>query len=145
MESCILLAEDDDDAAVLMEAAFRVARVKDRLAIVRDGRETIDYLAGNGIYQNRQKYPWPSLVLLDLRMPKVHGFGVLVWWQNQREKRPLPIVVMSALNQPSEIQRAMDLGATSYLVKPISFQDLVQVAADLRDRWLCADERRLAA
>lgn len=135
-ESCILVAEDDDDASVLLQEAFREAGLAGRVVLVRDGRETIDYLEGNDLYAEREMYPWPSLLLLDLKMPVVDGFGVLAWWRRHNEGRDLPIIVMSSSNQERDIQRAMELGATSYCVKPCSFQYLVHVAVELRDRWL---------
>src|SRR5438270_431641 len=116
--SVILIADDDDDAVVLLESAFERAKISNPRRVVRDGQEAIDYLSGNGIYADRKKYPWPKLMVLDLKMPAVDGFDVLNWWRLHRHKRDLPIVVMSSSNHPSDIQRAMSLDATAYQVKP---------------------------
>jgi two-component system response regulator len=143
-DSCILVAEDDEDASLLMQEAFREAGLTGRVMVVRNGEETINYLAGKEFYRDREKYPWPALLLLDLKMPKVDGFGVLAWWRRTNRTIELPIVVMSSSNQERDIQRAMELGATSYCVKPCSFQYLVHVAAELRDRWLLVHPAPLA-
>jgi len=143
-ENRILVAEDDDDASLLMQVAFREAGMVEHVYTVKDGRETINYLEGNETYGDRKIHPWPSLLLLDLKMPRVDGFGVLVWWRKNHKGRDLPIVVMSSSNQERDIQRAMELGATSYCVKPCSFQYLVHVAAELRDRWLSVRRAPLA-
>lgn len=135
-ESCILVAEDDEDAGILLQEAFREAGLTGPVVVVRDGQETINYLAGHDVYVDREKYPWPALLLLDLKMPNVDGFGVLAWWQKEGGTRELPIVVMSSSSQDRDIQRALELGANSYCVRPCSFQYLVLVAAELRDHWL---------
>src|SRR6186997_2219955 len=95
-EPVILIADDDDDSILLMENAFEIAGVSTPRRIVRNGREAVDYLSGKGVYGDRQKYPWPALMLLDLKMPIVNGFEVLTWWREHRRDKELPIVVMSA-------------------------------------------------
>jgi CheY-like chemotaxis protein len=88
------------------------------------------------IYSDREKYPWPVLLLLDLKMPGLDGFDVLVWWRKQAPAEPLPIVVFSSSNRDSDIQKAMELGADAYCSKPAGFDYLLRVAHELRDRWL---------
>jgi CheY-like chemotaxis protein len=132
----ILLAEDDPNDVVLLELAFKRAKITNPLRIVNDGRQAIDYLRGSGVYADRENYPWPVLMILDLKMITVDGFGVLAWWQKQNREADLPIIVMSSSNSQSDIHRALTLGATSYLIKPGSLQYFVQVAHHLRERWL---------
>ena len=134
--SAILIADDDDDALVLLENAFELAQISNPRRIVRNGREAIDYLSGNGIYADREMYPWPALMLLDLKMPASDGFEVLKWWSEHKRLKELPIIVMTSSNQESDIQKAMALGASAYQVKPGSFNYLVEVARELRERWL---------
>jgi CheY-like chemotaxis protein len=132
----ILLADDDDNDALLLERAFQRAKVAVRFMAVRDGQEAIDYLSGKGKYGDRTNYPWPALMLLDLKMPLLDGFDVLTWWREQGNERDLPIVVMSSSNQQLDVERAMALGAAAYQVKSGDLQNLVSFARELRERWL---------
>jgi DNA-binding response OmpR family regulator len=132
----ILVAEDNENDSFLLERAFKEADLSNPLQIVRDGQQAVDYLSGASHYADRNKYPWPCLLLLDLQMPRMDGFGVLSWWREKGRSQELPIVVMSSSDLESDLCRAIDLGATAYLVKPSSFNYLVTVARQLRDRWL---------
>ena len=134
--SVILIADDDEDSILLLQNAFELAQVADTRRVVRNGKEVIDYLSGKGIYRDREDFPWPALMLLDLKMPVVDGFEVLQWWGEHRGGRELPIVVMSTSNQEGDILKAMAMGATAYQVKPGSFDYLVEVARALQERWL---------
>ena len=135
-DQIVLLVEDDENDALLLERAFERAGLPRPLMIVRDGKEAIDYLRGNGEFADRQKFPSPSLMVLDLKMPRADGFAVLSWWRRQPEWRHLPIVVLSSSNQDRDLQRAMTLGASAYCVKPADLSYLVTAARGLRDRWL---------
>jgi DNA-binding response OmpR family regulator len=144
LEPTILLAEDDENDVALLQLAFDRAKITNPLQVVGDGKQAIDYLKGSGAYGNRENYPWPTLMLLDLKMIPVDGFGVLAWWQKQNREAELPIIVMSSSNSQSDIHRALTLGATSYLIKPGGLQYLVQVARNLRERWLAPLARQFA-
>jgi CheY-like chemotaxis protein len=135
-EKIILLAEDDENDALLFKIALEHAAITNPLTVVRDGREAIDYLRGTGSYSDRNEHPLPALMLLDLNMPLLNGFDVLLWRHKQPELRELPIVVMSSSHSQEDIQRALSLGAASYCIKPAGLQYLIQVARELRDRWL---------
>jgi len=130
------VADDDENDVHLLRSAFAKAGILDTLTVVRNGQETIAYLRGDGIYSDREKYPWPVLLLLDLQMPGRDGLDVLAWWQKQEPGDPLPIVVFSSSNRESDIQKAMELGADAYCAKPAGFDYLLRVAHELRDRWL---------
>jgi CheY-like chemotaxis protein len=132
----ILVADDDDNDVLLLERAFQRANVSGRFVVVRDGQEAIDYLSRAGRFGDREKYPWPALMLLDLKMPMLDGFDVLTWWREQGPTRDLPIVVMSSSNQESDVVRAMALGAAAYQMKSGDLQFLVAFARDLREKWL---------
>jgi len=132
----ILVADDDEDDVFLLERAFEKASVFVRVIVVPNGEEAIGYLSGEGKYSDRKEYPWPVLMLLDLKMPMVDGFDVLNWWRERGRERDLPIVVMSTSNHEADVKRAMDLGAAAYRVKPSEFERLLAVASELRDRWL---------
>jgi CheY-like chemotaxis protein len=136
----ILLADDDKNDVLLLERAFQRAKVEVRFMVVGDGQEAIDYLSGTGKFGDRASYPWPALVLLDLKMPMVDGFDVLEWWRGREHAHAsageLPIVVMSSSNQESDINRAMGLGAAGYQVKSGDLQNVFAFAKDLREKWL---------
>jgi len=137
-KSVILLVDDDEDSVVLLQNALDRADVGHRQVVARDGKEAIDYLSGSGTYAERKKFPWPALVLLDLKMPGVDGFGVLEWVRKSKRANGLAIVVMTASNNDSDRERALALGAAGYYVKPGSFTDLVRIAREIRERWLAA-------
>jgi len=136
----ILLAEDDANDVLLVRLAFEAVGLENALAVVRNGQETIDYLGGTGAYRDREKYPVPALLLLDLNMPGVDGFEVLAWRNTQKRLRDLPIIVLSSSNLPTDVHRAMDLGAAAYRVKPGDFHYLREVARQLRDQWFAQDD-----
>src|SRR2546425_7191817 len=114
----VLLAEDDLDDVLLTQIAFRRARLANPLHVVRDGEEAIAYLSGEGAFADRDRFPFPILLLLDLKMPKVDGFEVLEWLQSQPARRHLPVAILTSSDQDPDIGRAHALGADSYLIKP---------------------------
>lgn len=135
----ILLAEDDENDIFLMGRAFDRARIPNRLFVVRNGQEAIDYLSGNGQYNQREKFPLPGLMLLDLKMPSVDGFDFLKWLRNHDQFNKLPLVVLTSSKLQADIDQSRQLGVFDYRVKPQSFEDLVRLLDDVRKCWL--DER----
>lgn len=131
----ILLVDDIDDDLSLMKHACRAAHFKASLQTVNNGEEAIAYLKGEGIYANREKFPLPTVMLLDLNMPKVNGFGVLTWVRTQPVLKRLSIIILTASSRQEDIERAFDLGANSYLVKPATMAGLISMICCLRD-WL---------
>jgi CheY-like chemotaxis protein len=136
----ILLAEDDENDAMLMRRAFAKAEVPNPLRIVRNGDEAICYLNGDGIYCDRKQYPLPILFLMDLKMPRKSGFEVIEWVRGKPALRTLPLIVLTASNQSPDISKAYELGANSYLVKPASFLDLVQMVKQLDKYWMTLNQ-----
>jgi CheY-like chemotaxis protein len=132
----ILLAEDTLLDVFLMRRALKKAAVPNPIFIARDGREAIDYLEGQGPYADRKTYPLPSLLLLDLEMPRVDGFGVLAWLQTQTAFERLPKVVLSGSVQDENALKARELGAHEYRVKPTAPDELTQIVHELHARWL---------
>ena len=131
----ILLAEDDENDVVLLERAFHKAGLDNTLKVVRDGAQAIDYLAGRGTYADRQKFPAPFLLLLDLKMPGTDGFEVLQWVRTQPELKRLLIVVLTSSNVQTDVDRAYELGANSYLVKPVGFDEMVNLIRRFEIYW----------
>lgn len=131
----ILLAEDDPNDVLLIQRAFQKAGLKDTLQVVRNGEEAIDYLAGRDAYADRQRYPFPYLLLLDLKMPGTDGFKVLDWLRGQPSMRHLLVVVLTSSNFQADIDRAYELGANSYLVKPVGFAEMVDLVRRFEAYW----------
>src|SRR5207245_1166897 len=136
----ILVAEDDKTDALFLERAFAKVGVPTALHFVRDGQEVLDYLLGNAEFADRLVHPGPDLLLLDLKMPRVDGFQVLDWVRQQPGIKRLPIVIFSSSAQEQVINRACDLGANSYLVKPHSTEDLLALVAKLKNYWIEANK-----
>ncbi|HWH70468.1 MAG TPA: response regulator [Candidatus Sulfotelmatobacter sp.] len=130
----ILLADDDENDIFLMGRAFERAGSRLPLMVVRNGQEAIDYLKAEGTYADRQAYPWPCLLLLDLKMPLLDGFEVLTWLQKRRRRQPLRVVVLSSSQQDADIQRALNLGADAYCAKPHDFHEMVGIACELHQQ-----------
>jgi CheY-like chemotaxis protein len=107
---------------------------------VPDGDGAIAYLSGSGDYADRLKYPMPSLILLDLKMPRATGFEVLQWIRAHHELGKIPVVVLSGSELQQDIQQAYDTGANSYLVKPLGFDALVSLVRSLDALWLSLAE-----
>jgi CheY-like chemotaxis protein len=135
----ILLAEDDENDIFLMGRAFDRAGIPNPLFVVHNGQEAIDYLGGAGTYAQREKYPLPGVLLLDLKMPWMDGFDVLAWLRTQRHFDTLPVVVLTSSKLQSDIDKSRQLGVYDYRIKPHSFEDFVRLLDDVRKCWL--DER----
>ena len=135
----ILLAEDDKNDIFLMRRAFDNAGFLNPLFVVHNGQQAIHYLEGTGEYAQRDKYPLPGLMLLDLKMPLMDGFDVLAWLRTQQQFNTLPVVVLTSSKLDSDIDKSRELGVYDYRVKPQTFEDLVRLLDDVRKCWL--DER----
>lgn len=129
----ILLVDDNPHDVVLLRLAFRRVGIIDPIKLVKDGIEAMHYLKGEGPYADRHAYPSPTLMLLDLNMPQTSGFDVLRWVRQERTWEHLTVVVMTGSKQNEDVQRACQLGADSYLVKPTKFSDLLKITESLRD------------
>lgn len=132
----ILLAKDNEDYAALFQRALQTARIRACLQIVRDGREAVDYLSGAEPYADRIKHPFPKLVLLDLKMPRMDGFEVLSAVRQRLGFTRLPVIVLTHSDNPADIKRAYELGATSYFQKPDSLEGLDEMIHVLHAYWL---------
>ena len=137
----ILIAEDDDNDIFFLERAFKQAQIVNPVYRVTDGEEAIDYLQGAGEYADRVKHPLPYLMLLDLKMPRKNGFEVITWVRMQHGLKRLPIVVLTSSKEDPDINRAYELGANTYLVKPVKFEGLVEMMRALNLYWLMLAEK----
>lgn len=127
----ILHVEDDPNDTLLFQHACQKAGVVFDLQAVSDGDQAMAYLRGLNDFSDRQKHPMPKLILLDLKMPRVSGFDVLNWLRTEDSFRTVPVVVLSSSNHDADVKRAYDLGAKSYLVKPVGFEALVELVKTL--------------
>ena len=132
----ILLAKDNEDYVLLFRRALQTARIDANLQVVRDGQEAVDYLAGAEPYADRTKHPFPKLVLLDLKMPRMDGFEVLSVVRQRLGFTRLPVIVLTHSENPADIRRAYELGATSYFRKPDSLEGLDEMLHVLHAYWL---------
>jgi len=134
--STILLVEDSPDDAELLEYAFRKAGIANPLLAVADGDAAVDYVGGTGAYADRTRHPLPELILLDLKLPRRSGFEVLGFIRGQEATRHTPVVVLTSSSQHGDIQRAYEAGATSYLVKPVGRDALIEIVRSFKAYWI---------
>jgi len=135
-QSHILLVEDDEDDAFLLTRALRTAQIENPLHVVTDGEQAVAYLKGEGRFADRTQHPLPGLVLLDLKLPRISGFEVLQWIQNEPALPQLVVVVLSSSGEKRDINMAYRFGARSYLVKPPTAANFVDLANGLKLYWL---------
>ena len=131
----ILLVDDDENDVLLIQRAFQKAGMRNNLKVVRNGQQAIEYLGAQGSYTDRDKFPLPFLVLLDLKMPGVDGFEVLEWMRRDPSVKSLLVVVLTSSNLQSDVDRAYELGANSYLVKPVEFDEMVHLVQRFEAYW----------
>ena len=134
--SRILLVEDNKDDVFLMKRALKSARFSNPVIVVETGPEAMAYLSGAGQYADRDSYPMPAVVFLDLKLPFLYGHEVLAWIRKQRELESLVVIVLTSSNEASDLSRCYSLGANSYLVKPPTAEQLVALAKAFKWRWL---------
>lgn len=139
-EHCILLVEDNTDDALLIERAIRKANLKAPVHRVEDGEAACDYLAGTGRYADRTAHPLPTLVLLDIKLPKRSGLEVLRWLRSEPSLGRLVVVMLTSSQEHKDIDEAYARGANSYLVKPISPTEMLDLVKALGLYWLTHNE-----
>ncbi|HZV35839.1 MAG TPA: response regulator [Verrucomicrobiae bacterium] len=132
----VLHVDDDPSDLVLLKQACRRAEVSFELKSVGDGDSAIAYLSGTRSFGDREANPLPVLVLLDLKMPRMTGFDVLRWIRANEQLKTLPVVIFTASNQEGDIRRAYELGANSYLVKPVGIHTLIDMLKVLDTYWV---------
>jgi len=127
----VLLVDDSANDALLMRTVFERAGFVQPLRYAHSGDDAVAYLRGDGRYGDRALFPLPSTLLMDLNMPGRNGFEVLDWIRHQPHLRRLQVCILSASSRPEDIQRAYDLGANPYLVKPSNLDGLLHLAKSL--------------
>jgi CheY-like chemotaxis protein len=131
----ILQVEDDPNDVFLLQHAMKKMGVANPIQFVTDGQQAIDYLQGAGKFADRTKFPFPCLLLLDLKLPYVMGLDVLEWIR-QQPGMALPVIVLSASAEEADIAAAYRLGANAFLTKPSEASKLQDMVKAIRDFWL---------
>jgi two-component system response regulator len=132
----ILLVEDNPDDAELTKRAFEESKTLSQIVVAPDGEQALNYLFATGSYLDRDPRVMPDVVLLDLNLPKVDGLGVLHRMRSDIRTRRLPVVVLTSSNEESDIIRSYDLGANSFVQKPVDFARFLNAAQQLGLYWL---------
>lgn len=139
----ILLVEDNADDIELAKRAFQKNNIINNIVITRDGSETLDYLYGKGKFKGRDINNIPRLILLDLKMPKVHGIEVLKQIRENELTKYIPVIILTSSQDKKDIIQAYELGANSYIVKPIDFVKFTEVVQQIAMYWLSLNEQPL--
>ena len=139
-EPTFLIVEDNDDDAALLRRAFTKSKLLNLIHFVRTADEAVSYLLGTGKYNNRAEYPFPSLILLDLKLPGMSGHDFLKWIREHPQVRGLRVVVLSGSDDMRDVSLAYKLGANSFLIKPADFDRFVEISAALGGFWLWLDQ-----
>jgi len=140
-ERSILLVEDSDDDVILIQRALRKGGITAPIHIARDGEEALAYFEGTGKFFRAPRLPLPTLVLLDLKLPRKNGLEVLQWVRGHRTLATLPIVVFTTSTEPSDLERAYALGANSYLKKPVTLNETTELLKTVGIYWLAYNEQ----
>ncbi len=132
----ILMADDDADDRLLAQEAMHESRVLNELHFVEDGVQLLSYLHGDDDFSDRTLYPMPGLILLDLNMPKMDGREALAEIKSDPRLRRLPVVILTTSKAEEDMMKGYDLGAASYITKPVTFDALVELMRTLGKYWV---------
>ncbi len=136
----LLLVEDNDNDLELTLRALRTNNLANRVFVVRDGKEALDYIFGKSQYSNRNGIFDLKLILLDLKLPKVNGIEVLKTIKSDEKTKNIPVVALTSSKETSDLRKCYDLGINSYIVKPFDFDDFVKAIAAAGLYWLVINQ-----
>jgi two-component system response regulator len=136
----VLLVEDNPDDEALTLRALRKHKLANEIIVARDGQEALDYLFAEGVHAGRDIYDLPQVILLDLKLPKIDGLQVLEQLRKTDHTRNVPVVVLTSSSQELDMVRSYDLGANSYVRKPVDFEQFLEAARQLGLYWLVLNE-----
>ncbi|MDH5501143.1 MAG: response regulator [Gammaproteobacteria bacterium] len=139
-KSTVLLVEDNPDDEALTLRALRKYNLANEIVVARDGQEALDYLFAEGHFHGRNRKELPQVVLLDLKLPKVDGLEVLRRIGEDPIARRVPVVVLTSSDEERDLLQSYDLGANSYVLKPVNFEQFIETARQLGMYWLLLNE-----
>ncbi len=131
----ILLVEDNPMDVILTLDAFKEAKLKNKIYVARNGEEALDYLFGRNQFSNRENFPIPTLILLDLKMPGIDGFEVLRQIKSTEKLKRIPVIILTSSKEEADRALSYDIGANSYLLKPVAFNGFIEVVKKIDDYW----------
>jgi two-component system response regulator len=140
MTKIILLVEDNPDDEELTLLAFKKSNIANEMVVARDGEEALDYLFGTGTYAERDLSVMPTVILLDLKLPKVDGLEVLKRLRAHEHTRRLPVVILTSSREQQDVLESYNLGANSYIRKPVDFAQFMEATKQLGLYWLVLNE-----
>jgi CheY-like chemotaxis protein len=132
----ILIADDDNDDRMLIKEALIESRLTNGLHFVEDGEQLMDYLLNKGAFADKEKYPLPGLILLDLNMPRKDGREALKEIKENARLRSIPVIILTTSKAEEDILKTYNLGVNSFITKPVSFAALVEIMKTLNKYWL---------
>ncbi len=135
-ELAILLVEDNKMDIALTLDAFRESHLKNKVQVVNDGKEALDYLFGKGKFSDREEFPLPGIILLDLKMPRMGGLEVLKIIKSTDMIKRIPVIILTSSQDEGDRILSYDSGANSYLVKPVTFDGFLNVVKKVTEYWL---------
>jgi CheY-like chemotaxis protein len=135
-ERTLLLVEDSEDDTFLMQNALGRAGIKNPLRVVEDGQQAMDYLAGKGEFTDRREFPYPTLVFLDLKLPYFSGLEVMEWLRRRDDLPATIVIVLTSSSEPSDVEKAYRAGASSFVVKPTTTEQLIDMVKAFGSYWL---------
>lgn len=136
----LLLVEDNPDDEELTLLAFERSRITSEVVVAHDGEEALDYLFGTGMYAGRDLSVMPTLILLDLQLPKISGLEVLQRLRANNQTKFLPVVILTTSNEQQDLLNSYSLGCNSYIRKPVDFQQFITAVQQLGMYWLLLNE-----
>ncbi len=140
----VLMAEDNDHDIIATKRAWKKSHVANPLQIVRDGEECLDYLYKRGKYSEPDAAPWPGILLLDIKMPKMDGLTVLKHIREDEKLPRLPVIILTTSREEEDRIKSYDLGANAYIVKPIGFDNFAAAVKTINLFWQLVEFPELA-
>ena len=143
-DKTILIVEDNPDDVLLLLRAFKKNNIENKIVVTNDGVEALDYLFGSGEYADRDVSLLPHLILLDLKLPKIDGLEVLQRLRADSRTKYVPVVVLTSSVEQQDIVKSYDLGANSYVQKPVNFEEFIEATRQLGLYWLVINKSLLS-
>jgi len=137
----ILIIEDNPNDAELMVRSLKKNHLANNLIVIDDGQEALDYISSKGKYVNRNIQEPPKVIFLDLKLPKVDGLEVLKELKSNKTTKKIPVVVLTSSKEDPDITKAYELGANSYVVKPVDFEDFIKTLSQIGMYWIAVNEK----